>query len=120
LFPQKLETIRFIGPQLLLYKISQFVFLGKTAICETHTMHSYSGFGKLSQQFRAIRLSYLCTVNKYFGIWDSVLNTVTRSGWTVSGSNTGREKMFSPPKSSDLLWVQPSPISVGSGVLSWD
>jgi hypothetical protein len=79
-FPQKRETVGFIGPQLLLYKISQVVFPGKTAICATQTMHSYSGFGKLSQQFRAVQLSCLCTMNIYFGIWDSVLNTVTRSG----------------------------------------
>jgi len=65
---------------MLLYKISEVVFVGKTAICETQTIHSYSGFGKLSQEFRAMRLSYYCIVNKYFGIRDSVLNTVTRSG----------------------------------------
>jgi len=45
---------------------------------------------------------------------------VTRSGRTVWGSNTGRGKIFSPPKCPDLLWVQPSPISMGTGVLSWD
>jgi hypothetical protein len=56
--------MRFIGPQLLVYEISQVVFLGKTAICGTQAMHSYSGFRKLSEQFRAMRLSYLCTVNK--------------------------------------------------------
>jgi hypothetical protein len=112
------ETIHFIGPQLLLYKVSQVVFLGKTAICETQTMHSYSGFGRLSQQFRAMRLSYLCTVKKYFGIRDSVLNTATRSGRTVWSSNTGRGNIFSPPKSPELLWAQPSHNSVGTGVLS--
>jgi len=44
------------------------------------------------------------------------LNTVTRSGRTVWGPNTGRGKIFSPPKNPDLLWVQPSPNSVGIGV----
>jgi hypothetical protein len=83
-------------------------------------MQSFSGLGKLYQQFRAMPLSHLCTVNKYFGIRDSLLNTVTRTGRAVWGSNTDRRKIFSPPKSPDLLWAQPSLISMGTRVLSWD
>jgi hypothetical protein len=36
----------------------------------------------------------LIYVHKYFGIRDSVLNTVTRSGRTVWGSNNRQEKDF--------------------------